>query len=251
MLPVFQHEQTAGSVFENFLNPNDATRAGRTFERLGQLGLGHFCLTGRLALELNRALRGEPAVRRALSDLDLVVTGLDAIPTGLAEGFLINHVHAKARAGKLVLQIIDADERLRIDLFTPYGDTLSRCITCPISPFPFVCVEDLAARAGQICMGLARQQTVTRKHVLDFALLAEWINPITVERAWRDHRQGSDPASFAEARELIPFLAQLYPELLVAPVYSQDATSICPKCVAAAPWRMAPKPQILSLLGYC
>jgi hypothetical protein len=120
-----------------------------------------------------------------------------------------------------------------------------------LGAFAVVFVEDLAARTGSICMGLAREQPVARKHAVDFQLLAAWVDLGLVEVAWRDHRRPDDPSSFAEAHERIRELIESRGDLLVTPTYSQDVEAVCPKCKEMGRWRLAPKPTIVSTLGYC
>jgi hypothetical protein len=196
-------------------------------------------------------LAGERTHQCALNDIDLVVASFDAVPETLAPAFLAIHIHPKAPAGKLVLQLADPEERLRIDLFSPYGDTLAGSKLLPDGAIGVASTEDLAARAAQVCLGLARGQSVARKHADDFRLLGAWADPRMIERAWRDHRREDDPVSFEEARAVINALLQSRAELLVVPTYSQDVEELCPKCEATGVWSLAPKSVILSLLGYC
>jgi hypothetical protein len=94
-----------------------AARAVRVLENLQRHGLRDFHITGRLALEAHYAERGQVTAPGTLQDVDLVVSGFDSVPETLAEGFIASHVHPKA-AGKLVLQLVDAEEALRIDIFS-------------------------------------------------------------------------------------------------------------------------------------
>jgi hypothetical protein len=201
-------------------------------------------------LECHRVLRRERTTPHTLNDVDLVVSGFDAVPGTLAAAFLAIHIHPKAPPGRLVLQLADPEERLRIDLFSPYGNTLARSGSLQIGGMPLVSIEDLAARAAQLCSGLAREE-VPRKHAEDFQLLDTWADPAAVENAWGDHRREGDPVLFREARARIHELLQSRPELLVVPTYSQDFESVCAKCEQTAVWSLAAKPLILSCLGHC
>jgi hypothetical protein len=228
-------------------------RAYRVLERLARHGLRQFHLTGSLALATHRAAAGHCSPSRALNDIDIVVPSFTDVPDTLMRGFLVRHLHPKAPAGKMVAQLVDSDDVLRIDIFSAYGATLARSQvhTNAFGALPVVSVEDLAARNASLLMGLERGQEVARKHAEDFEWLAEFADPHGVEIAWRDHRKASDPPSFKEARERIRDLVKSGADLLVIPAYSQDAHAICPKCEEVGAWRLASGQEIIAVLGYC
>jgi hypothetical protein len=234
------------------LSSADAARAWRVLEKLSLHGLHGFHLTGRLAMEAHRVASGDRSASRALNDIDIVVPSFAAVPEALARGFLVRHIHPKAPEGKIVVQLVDAEEALRIDVFSAYGSTLtrSRLRDSPIGVIPVVSAEDLAARSASLVMELERGQEVARKHAEDFEWLAEFVDPAQVEIAWQDHRRENDPSRFREAwariRDMVPSCATL----LVTPDYSQDADAICPRCEETGAWRLASGQDVMAILGY-
>jgi hypothetical protein len=241
------------SIPDAFLSWADAARVCRVLEKLTHHGLRHFHLTGGLALETHRAAAGcHRAAFRALNDLDIVVPSFADVPDTLMRGFLVRHIHPGVPEGKIVVQLVDAEEALRIDLFSPYGATLVRSQShdSPVGAIPVVSVEDLAARNASLVMDLERGHEVARKHADDFQWLAELADPGRVEIAWQDHRKASDPFSFKQARERIRDLVQLRAALLVIPAYSQDGDAICSRCEEVGAWRLASGQDVMSILGY-
>jgi hypothetical protein len=237
-----------------FLSSTDVARLHRVLEKLGLHGLHNFTLTGSLAIEIS-LVREERAHRsRNLNDLDIVVESFTSIPAALAIGnFLARHIHPNASEGKMLLQLVDPDEALRIDVFSPYGATLAR--TKPVRlgnhPIQIVSAEDLACRAASLLMDLERASPVPFKHAQNFHRLVSVVNGERIESVWREHRKPSDPATFREASSRIRDLINERKDLLVSPGYSQDATAVCPKCREAPPFRLAAPARILSILGYC
>jgi hypothetical protein len=239
-------------AFEGFLASADAVRVGRVLQKLRLHGLRDFHVTGSLALETHRVARGHSGRTRALNDLDIVVPCFATVPDTLAQNFLTRHVHPRAGAGKIAVQLVDTAEALRIDVFSAYGATLARSkfVDSSAGAIRVVSVEDLAARAAALVMDLERGQQVARKHAEDFRWLAEFADPDQVEVAWQDHRKECDPSRFREARERIHELVQLRSELLVIPDYSHDADAICTQCEETGAWRLASGRAVMSILGY-
>jgi hypothetical protein len=240
-------------TFDLFLSPIDAKRVCRVLEKLAQCDLRGFALTGSLALEAQWIRFGHAQHARALNDLDIVVESLASIPDALAKDFLVRHIHPKAPQGKMLIQLVDPEEALRIDVFRPYGATMARSqpVSFGTSSLQVVSLEDLAARAASLVMDLERNVPVARKHAQDFQTLAQVINFDRIEAAWQDHRKSADPGTFKEAATRINDLVKSRSDLLVVPDYSQDADAACPKCEEIGPFHLAPAPVTMSILGYC
>jgi hypothetical protein len=239
--------------FDLFLSPADATRVCRVMAKLELHDFREFALTGGLAVETHWiGLAYAPQVR-ALNDVDIVVESFGAIPAALANTFLCRHVHPKAPEGKTLVQLVDADEAVRIDIFRARGATMARCQTVSFrtGPIQIVSLEDLAARDASLVMDLERGSPVALKRAEDFERLAEALDAGQVEIAWRDHRRETDPATFYEACGHIRELVRSRGELLIVPDYSHDGDAVCPKCEETRPFRLASPHAILSILGYC
>jgi hypothetical protein len=223
-------------TFDVFLAPGDARRVERVLAKLARYGLRDFALTGGLAIEAQLASRGGVPRGRVLSDVDLVAESFDAVPAALAEGFLFRHIHPLAKRGKTLMQLVDAGEALRIDIFGACGAALARAEPMGLSgaPVAVVALEDLAAREASLLMDLARGSPAPRKHAQDFERLLAAVDPGRIDAAAR-----------------IAELVRARPDLLVATEYSHDADAVCLKCQETPTFRLAPAQQILAILGYC
>jgi hypothetical protein len=245
-------------TFDRFLAPADARRVTRVLENLARHGLRNFAVTGGLAVEahLDRA-RDAPVPRvRPLNDIDIVVESFGGIPPALADGFLFRHIHPRVPEGKTLVQLVDAGEALRIDIFRAQGATLARAepMDSPCGPLAVVALEDLAAREASLLMDLARGFPVPWKHAKDFQRLVQAVaavDPRRIAAVWADHRKNHDPETFQQAAAQIAELTQSRQDLLVVPDYSRDADAACPKCHEIGTFRLAPPRTILAILGYC
>ena len=113
-------------TFDLFLSSTDAARVSRVLEKFAVRNLRRFALTGSLALETQWIALGHAPHRRALNDLDIVVESFTSIPDTLAQDFLVRHIHPKAPQGKMLIQLVDPEEAVRIDVFRAYGATMAR-----------------------------------------------------------------------------------------------------------------------------
>jgi len=190
---------------------------------------------------------------RPLNDIDLLVQSFSVIPTTLATDFLIRHIHPYAPTGKMLIQLVDPREALRIDIFRASGATTDRSqsICFGTRPIQVASLEDLAARIGSVLMDLERGRVVARKHVEDFRFLSQAANADRVELAWQDHRKSTDPPAFREALTRVRGLVESRKELVVDPEYSHDADATCPRCQETGPFRLASASTVMSILGYC
>jgi len=240
-------------TFDLFLSSTDAARVCRVLEKFAVRNLCGFALTGSLALEMQWIALGHAPHRRALNDLDLVVESFASIPDTLAQDFLVRHIHPQVPQGKMLIQLVDPEQALRIDVFRPYGATMTRSqpVCFGTSSIQVVSPEDLAARAASLVMDLERGVPVARKHAEDFQILVEIIGLDKIEAAWQDHRKLTDPGTFTQARTRISDLVKSHGHLLIVPDYSHDVDTACPKCEEIGPFRLAPPALIMSILGYC
>ncbi len=227
--------------FERFLSAADAARVSLALEKLQHCGLREYALTGGIAMELQLAT---PRLRR-LNDLDIVVASFDSIPSTVAGAFLLAHVHPRATDGKTLMQLVDAEQALRIDLFRECGATIER------SRGGLVSLEDLAARAARVVLDLESGAQVERKHAESFVRLEPAVESELAEIAWREHRKDGSPATFRKAASRIRELLAERDHLLVSPDYSQDVSAVCAKCEDVGPFHCAPAASIRAILGYC
>src|SRR5438067_1472015 len=174
-------------MFTEFLSASDAHRVSLSLEKLSAYGFRGGALTGSFATEAHLLSQGRNTERRPLSDLDFVVESFNSIPGSLADGFLVHHIHPHASEGKLLLQLIDQEQALRIDLFRQFGATLTRTerLKGPTGPLTVISLEDLVARTTALVVGcLRRGKTVGLKHARAFRRLAGLGDPGRIDAAW-------------------------------------------------------------------
>lgn len=238
-------------MFAEFLSTTDTYRVSLLMEKLSAYGFPGGALTGGLATELHLLARGRNTERRSLNDVDFVVGSFSSIPGSLAEGFLVHHIHPHAPEGKLLLQLIDREQALRIDLFGQFGATLTRTerLKGPTGPLTVISLEDLLARTTALIVGrLRRGKPIDPKHARAFRRLAGLAEPGRIDAAWRDHRQ-SELESFRQAAQRADQLLDDHPDLVIPERYSAEV-SVCPECDDVGPFRRACPDIIVQLLGY-
>lgn len=239
------------AVFSAFLNANDARRASDVARKLLARNFRGCALAGGLAIEARLHAQGRPIHRRPLNDVDLVVEGFNAIPTALADGFVLNHIHPYAPEGKTLLQVIDPECALRIDVFRAFGTTLSRACVLDeqTGPLSVLAVEDLVARTtAHVCARLRNGVEIGAKHVRAFMRLADLGRPKQRAEAWQDHRQDV-PGTLEEATQEAHQRLARHPELVVSEEGATVVTA-CDRCQDYGPFRLAPRETIVAILGY-
>jgi hypothetical protein len=235
-------------MFTEFLSTSDAHRVSLLLEKLSACDFRGGALTGSLATEAHLLSQGRNTERRSLNDLDFVVGSFASIPGSLANGFLVHHIHPHAPEGKMLLQLIDREQALRIDLFRQFGATLTRTERLK-GPLTVISLEDLVARTTALVVGcLRRGKPMDPKHARAFRRLAGLGEPSRIDAAWRDHRQ-SELESFHQAAQLAHQLADHHPELAIRERYSAEV-SVCPQCQDDGPFRRACPDIIVQILGY-
>jgi hypothetical protein len=187
-----------------------------------------------------------------INDVDIVVRSFDDLPPGLREGFLCIHVHPDAPPGKILIQLVDPGEALRVDIFRTIGETRARARVARVLGMRLrvVSLEDLAARAVRELMNLSREQTVPRKYADQFRRTIDRIDPTLVEKAWSDHRKPHDPVAFSEAVRKIASLLVSRNRFLGLQRYVTNIGAVCERCRSAGPFEPAPPGDIFDILGY-
>ena len=224
-------------------------RVTRVLEELKSCGL-KFAVTGRLAIAARLREVGVSVRRKPLSDLDIVVEGWADLPDRLADRYLLNHIHPSAPEGKLLLQLVSPEQRLRIDIFRQYGLTVSRASSPPsVTDFLFVSVEDLRARVtAHVCSSLGRGFVIDRKHVEAFCALQTVGEPQRLIEAWRDHNETLD-GTIQEATATAQRLIEASPHLIVTEQYGLEIVP-CAKCMPDDRFPLADRELVASILGY-
>jgi len=194
--------------------------------------------------------RSELGRRRPFNDIDLVVSGFDTLPSTLASAFLISHAHPDRPAGKMAIQLVEPEQRVRIDVFSACGVTLERIRPAMIGDLP-VAVEDLACHIASEMMCFRRGDPVPPKCADDHARARQIVDKNFVEKAWQDQRREIDPPTYAEASVQIDEALKRRRGSLVKSVYSTNTETVCPPCHDSDPFRVTAPKVILSILGYC
>jgi hypothetical protein len=219
------------------------------FTRHGPNGLA---LTGSIALAAQWArLRGE-RLDRAISDIDFVAASLDTLPASLADDFICPHVHGNAEPGRILAQLVHPGDAVRIDIFRPVGQAVSRATVFRMesSAIAVLSIEDQAARATSLCMKVTRGGAVVAKHVPDFVRLRAVLTPNRIDAVWQEYRREFEPPRFLDAVEQIDAAVRAHPERLIAPEFNRNPDAACPNCAAWGAFHPAEPAQTFRVLGY-
>lgn len=230
----------------SFLDNDDCGRVTRVLQKFAECRFQMFALTGGIAI----AQHCGDCKRMRLNDLDVVVEDAEALPTALGDAFLVRHFHPEVRRGRILIQLVDAVERLRIDVFTALGRSFERAYALP-NGLAIVSKEDLTARLASILMDIDRGRPVDPKYLLAFEQIATRVDEAAMPIAWSDQRKDDDPATFAEAARRLQCAALAHPELLRKTVYTTTPDLACADCVRERRFKCAPADVFLPILGYC
>lgn len=235
---------------DQFLEAADAQRVIAVLQKLNTCGLD-YAITGGIALE--PSLGSGLGRRRAFNDIDIVVSAFEALPSTLASAFMISHAHPDRPTGKLAIQLVEPNQRVRVDVFTACGDTLARTRPALIGDLTtkLVAVEDLACRIASEMMGFSRGDTVPPKCADDHIRARQAVDMNLVETAWQDQRLEKDPLTYAEAAVQVTDAMERQSGKLAKQVYGTDSHALCRHCRDTAHFTVASPKSILAILGYC
>src|SRR5689334_9452101 len=104
---------------EIFLTARDATRCRSALAKLSRHFENPVVVTGSIATGCHLLKKEKLRRKLAINDIDTVVEDLAGIRASLNKDFLINHFHPSREKGNILLQLVDAENALRIDVFTP------------------------------------------------------------------------------------------------------------------------------------
>ena len=240
-------------MLHEFLTAPDVDRASYVFRKLARHHIQHWALTGGLAIEMHSSIAESAPHIRPLNDVDFIADSFESIAIGLGQDFLVVHVHPFAEPGKIMLQLADADAKLRIDLFRACGSTMDRALRLdlPTGVMRLVSAPDLIARNARLVLDLHEGIPIPSKHATDFLRLSEMVKPSQMQQAWRDHRKVTQPETFDDVQSLLKRLIPASSTLLIAEELSMDAASVCASCHPVSTFQLADRNVVLSTLGYC
>ena len=185
-------------------------------------------LTGGAAIDFHLTALGDQPSRHSSTDLDFVVSRIDAVGESVSRDFLVSHYHVpRSGVPKFLLQLVDPIARLRIDIF-----------------------PDLA---GSVASAEWHEVGATRVKVLTLASIFEH-KLQTLSRASVD--RPVDPKHLRDAERLGRRLGRDVPpvarEALQPDIYGGDTDASCQKCEASRHpgFPLAPKEQVFTLLGW-
>lgn len=234
---------------ETCLAADDARCVRTVLQKLASCGLA-YAVTGGMALELGLRSLGR---LRPFNDIDVVVASFDTLPPALGAAFMVSHAHANRPVGKLALQLVDPEQRVRIDVFTACGDTFARARPAWIGDLQtkVVTLEDVASRIASELMGFCQGDAVPPKYADDHLRARRVVDSDAVERAWREQRRRTDPSTYADAAKRIDQALRQNTGRFEATVYSTDTDSVCPHCLSTEHFKLAARRSVLAILGYC
>ncbi len=185
-------------------------------------------VAGGVAIQIGMAELGLAGGRNKIADLDLVASSLGAVSPRVTDAFLVSHYHVvQPGVPKFMMQLVDPETRIRVDVFPDLTGSLSR--------------------SRVVRIGEQDVRVLALEDVFDHKLL-------TLSRA--SPGKPVDPKHADDAHALGKLLGRAVPaignESLVEDVYGGEAEFHCQRCdlSSSAQFPLAPKEQILSLLGW-
>ena len=240
-------------LLDMFSDREDARRCQTVLLKLAGHLRGGLVLTGGPACRWHLQRHGREPEGGPLNDIDLVVADLAAVSPSLGEEFLISHFHPTRGHGKILLQLVDTSERVRVDLFTPFSPTLMsrvhRTELCGLS-CGIIAAEDLTARLLAIVYDVTAGMPVDPKYYDKFCRLSEVVDLHVVRDIWPDYRKPDAPCSFDEATDAVRQSIGQTPDLLRPEVYGQPGDAACPWCCVSEVFSVSPPAKIFAVLGY-
>jgi hypothetical protein len=210
-------------------------------------------LTGSLAFGWHSKQQGRKVEGQFFNDIDIVIEGIESVATPLNRDFLVSHFHPTRGRGKILLQLVDVCERVRIDLFTPFSPSLMNRVhqaeLCGIN-CNVIAAEDLTARLLAIACEVTTGSAVDPKYYDKFRCLSELVDLNIVRDIWSDYRKPDSPRRFDAAAEAVHRTITQTPDLLRTEVYDQPGDAACPWCCASEVFSVSPPADIFAVLGY-
>jgi hypothetical protein len=184
-------------------------------------------ITGGVAIQIGLAQLGREGTRETIADLDMVATALDAVFPSVTDTFLVSHYHS-VRPGvpKFMVQLVDPLTRIRVDVFPDLAGSLARsgAVRVGAHEFRLLALEDILEHKLLTLSKVSPANPVDPKHVDDANALGELLQrPVrAIDR-----------------------------DCLAKDVYGIDDV-VCQRCALSRndDFPLAPKEEILSLLGY-
>lgn len=214
---------------------------------------GSLLVTGGLAFRWHAARNGIAIEYRAINDVDIVVAGLCDLTPALAQEFLIVHFHPARAQGRILIQLVDESQRMRIDVFTPASPALiTRAQAAEVCGVPcnVIAAEDLAAKLLAVLYGVTDGGQVDPKHYEKFRRLARFIDRGIMRELWVDYRKPDYPESFELAEERVHRTIANDPTVLRPAVYDVSLDAVCGWCENDNSYSISSRTRVFEVLGY-
>lgn len=213
-----------------------------------------FALTGSIAAGYHLLKKGAGKRQQSrFNDIDIVVKDLSSLRASLRRDFLISHFHPLRERGKILIMLVDEENRTRIDVFTPRTISLTERLTefaIGETSLRLVSAEDLLAKLLSILYPVTEGRPVEPKYLEHYRSLYAVADLKTARKIWHEYRNENRPVDFEEAAQAVQRKVALNPALLQAGSYSQDIDGVCSWCQTSELFPIAPPPRIYKILGY-
>ncbi|CAN5401833.1 hypothetical protein BH10ACI1_BH10ACI1_34780 [soil metagenome] len=241
------------NLFQNiFLKREDAVRCQNSLLKLRRDLKEEIIITGSQASSIH-LLENKLQTKINLNDIDIVVKDLSVFLPQLTNDFLIRHFHPTREKGKILIMLVDAENKLKICCFTPQTvNVLNR-----LSDFEFdglhcklVSVEDILAKLLGVIYPITRNEAVEEKYYEHFKSLLKIANWDVAKKVWRECRKAQQTLEFEEVFQIIKQKINANPKLLQSFQYSQNINEKCQWCIKSELFPIAPLSEIHKILGY-
>lgn len=151
-----------------------------------------------------------------------------------------------------MLQVVDAKEAVRVDVFNDGGAAARHARTIVFSGWEIqmISVEDRLARMARLSLDIGHGKAVPAKHARDFLRILKLADADNIEMVWAVHRRPKYPVAFQEASDFLQALILKRQDLLIQPDYSNDIQEVCQRCIPIPHFPLADRLGLHSLLGY-
>lgn len=230
----------------------DADKCYSSLSKLTQHIEGEIIITGGIATNWHLLKKGQKR-KTKLNDIDVVVKDLSHVRASLNKDFLIRHFHPYRGQGRVLIMLVDEENGIRIDVFTPTTKMLSQRLTdFPIGNLSckVVSAEDLLAKLLSVIYPIIKGKTIEPKYVEHFDFLYTIADLKTAEAVWNEYRKEDQPTAFGDATNAVQQRIRDNPELLRIGHYSQDISEVCQWCSKSDLFPLAPLSKIYEILGY-
>jgi hypothetical protein len=242
-------------AFLNVLPFDERARLATTLGHVSQVAPAPFLVVGSIAVRYHLHRLGYPPSHRALHDLDLAVSGVDSLPSIEGEELLVSHYHPESAisgTGRMLLQLVDEETRLRIDIFHALAGAMDRASPLEgCSSLIFVAsIEDMLVRSLLVLRGQVQSGMAVAKHVETIQQLSEMVDGNSAEQLWARVRQVHQLESIQAAVAHAEGLPRGPSSLDAVDEYGQLDDPPCEVCVSGGRYPLADKQRIFDILGY-